>query len=282
MYFFQLLGDEVDNIFSFIENGATSDLMNQLTVLFSASITILIMIKAYQFLAGKSQEPVKDLIWDITLKMIIITFALNIGGWLDLVTDAMEGINQWAGGGVSLFAELDELLQTTVKLENALSTRGNYISSFFYGLLVYLGFLIGALPALFIVITTAFTLKILIMLAPFMIFTLFYGWLKNMFTQWLSLFFANTLTVLIVSLILSAVIDTFKTYQIFLIGKVSSIDPFLTSIQVLILGLLLFILVGVGKYIAEKISSVSMESIMTSEFGKALDPAKKFLRRKGK
>lgn len=278
MYFFQEVGELVNKIFSFIENSANSDLVNQLEVLFSITLTITVLIKGFAVLAGKSQEPVKELVWDMTLKVMIITFALNIGGWLDLVTNAMEGLHEWAGGGVSLYAELDRLLDATVNLENAISEKGNMVSSFFYGLIIYIGFLIGALPALFIVITTTFTLKILIMLAPFMFFALLYGWLKNMFTQWLSLFFANILTVLILGLILNSIINTFREYQDFLKEQISLIDPFLTSIQVLIIGLLLYILVNIGKGIAEKVATVSMESIMASGFGDAYKNSKNLIK----
>jgi type IV secretion system protein VirB6 len=231
------------------------------------------MYKGFQTLLGKSKDPIRELIWDLFMKVIAITFALNVDGWLTLVTEAMNGLHSWAGGGVSLFSELDALFEATVKLENALSDKGNMVSAFFYGVIVYAGFIVGSLPALFLIITTTFTLKILILVAPFMFFALMYGWTKNMFTQWLNLIIANTLTVLVVSLILKSTVDMFIKYQLFLVKEVANIDPFLTSIQVLIYGLLLVLFINISKVLAERLAQVSMESAMSSSFGKSLTTA---------
>ena len=65
----------------------------------------------------------------------------------------------------------------------------------------------------------------------------------------------------------------FIKYQLFLVGKVANIDPFLTSIQVLIYGLLLALFIQIAKAIAEKVASVSMENVMSSAFGKSLSTA---------
>ena len=273
MYFFQKLGVKIDEIFAYLETGVNSTMMQQLSVLIAISITLFVMYKGFQTLLGKSKDPIRELIWDLFMKVIAITFALNVDGWLTLVTEAMNGLHSWAGGGVSLFSELDALFEATVKLENALSDKGNMVSAFFYGVIIYAGFIVGSLPALFLIITTTFTLKILILVAPFMFFALMYGWTKNMFTQWLNLLIANTLTVLVVSLILKSTVDMFIKYQLFLVKEVANIDPFLTSIQVLIYGLLLALFINISKVLAERLAQVSMESAMSSSFGRSLNTA---------
>lgn len=273
MYFFQVLGVKIDEIFAYLETGINSTMMQQLSILIAISITLFVMYKGFQTLLGKSKDPIRELIWDLFMKVIAITFALNVDGWLTLVTEAMNGLYSWAGGGVSLFSELDALFEATVKLENALSDKGNMVSAFFYGVIVYAGFIVGSLPALFLIITTTFTLKILILVAPFMFFALMYGWTKNMFTQWLNLIIANTLTVLVVSLILKSTVDMFIKYQLFLVKEVANIDPFLTSIQVLIYGLLLALFINISKVLAERLAQVSMESAMSSSFGRSLNTA---------
>ena len=106
-----------------------------------------------------------------------------------------------------------------------------------------------------------------------MFFALMYGWTKNMFTQWLNLIIANTLTVLVVSLILKSTVDMFIKYQLFLVKEVANIDPFLTSIQVLIYGLLLALFINISKVLAERLAQVSMESAMSSSFGRSLNTA---------
>ena len=275
MGMFVSIGDEIDDIFSLIDNAAASDLMTELSILFSISITIMITIKGYAVLAGKTQDPIREILWDLVLKAVIITFALNIGGWLTMVIDAMNGIHQWAGGGVSLYSEMDQLYTKTEELAGIVYEKGNWFSGTIALLLVYLGFFIGAIPALIITIVTSFTLKILVMIAPFMFFALFYGWLKNMFTQWLSLFFANTLTVLSVTLIFSAVLDKFDSFiDTSKIMVNDGFSIFSVGIQVIIVSVLLVVLVYVAYHIAEKVATVSMESVMKSSFGKTLQDGK--------
>ena len=109
MYFFQVLGVKIDEIFAYLETGVNSTMMQQLSILIAISITLFVMYKGFQTLLGKSKDPIRELIWDLFMKVIAITFALNVDGWLTLVTEAMNGLHTWAGGGVSLFSELDAL-----------------------------------------------------------------------------------------------------------------------------------------------------------------------------
>lgn len=273
MKFFQHIGDQIDSIFVIMENSATnSTLLHQLTVIISISITLTVMIKGYAALAGKSQDPIRELMWDMVIKMVIIVFVLNIDGYLTMVLRAMEGIQQWASGGESIYAKLDELFGKTNELADYLyrstpNTFGGALSGVLAKALAYIGFALGVLPALIVVIVTSFTLKIVLILAPFMFFALLYGWLKNMFSQWLSLFFSNILTVLIVTLVLNALIDQMSGFIDYQKGGVGSLDAIMIGLQVLIFGIILSVLINIAKAIAEKIATVSIEGIGQSGLG---------------
>ena len=259
--FFQKLGEFVASIFLNLEKGASSMMFQQIIFLVSITFTIQIMLKGYAILFGKSNEPVRELIWEFGMKMFIIAIATNLGGWLTLVTDAMNGLHEWAGGGISLYAELDRYFTEAGKLADAVEDKGNMVSGFFYSLIVYVGFIFGAIPAFLVIVITDLTLKILIMLAPFMLFAKMYGWLQEMFTQWLKMFFTNTLTVLIVSLLLSSTIEKIREFQIALTEMVSDTSTFLICIQVLIIGILIGGLVKVATTVAKEIGVVSIDSM---------------------
>ena len=231
------------------------------------------MYKGFQILFGKSKDPIRELIWDLTMKAIIITFALNVGGWLDLVINAMKGLYEWAGGGTNLYAQLDSIFDKTRELADIVYDKAgsgitDAIVGTVYMILVYIGFLIGILPSLIIIITTTFTLKLLILVAPLMFFSLMYGWTKNMFTQWLSLVFANTFTVLFVATFFGSVITIFQDFIVHSQG--SETDPAPIVLQVIVTGVVLSMLVGISKVLAERLAQASMESAMSSKFGQAL------------
>ena len=273
MNFFKDLESWINNLFNILENSSVQSKISQLGTLIAISITLFVMYKGFQILFGKSKDPIRELIWDLTMKAIIITFALNVGGWLDLVINAMKGLYEWAGGGTNLYSQLDLIFDKTRELADIVYDKAgsgitDAVVGTVYMILVYIGFLIGILPSLIIIITTTFTLKLLILIAPIMFFSLMYGWTKNMFTQWLSLVFANTFTVLFVATFFGSVITIFQDFIVHSQG--SETDPAPIVLQVIVTGIVLSMLVGISKVLAERLAQASMESAMSSKFGQAL------------
>ncbi|EKT6441826.1 type IV secretion system protein, partial [Campylobacter jejuni] len=95
---FQTLGKSIQQIVDAIRQVGTNDKVAELSVLLSIIITLVIMYKGYEVLMGRSQSPIRELTWDIVGKLVAITFALNLGGWLDLTISTMDGLYEWAGG----------------------------------------------------------------------------------------------------------------------------------------------------------------------------------------
>lgn len=276
MYFFQDLEKSINVLFTVLENNSVQNRITELSNLVAISITLYIMYKGFQTLYGKSKDPIRELVWDLFMKTVVIMFALNTNGWLDLVINAMNGLYDWAGGGTDLYARLDVILDRTQELasivyDKAGSGMTDAIVGSFYVVLVYIGFAIGILPSLTIIISTTFTLKLLIMVAPLMFFALMYGWTKNMFTQWLSLVFANTLTVLFVAVFFERVSDIFESFIVH--SKSSTLDASSIVFQVIVIGLVLSMLVSISKVLAERLAQASMESAMSSSFGRAMGQA---------
>lgn len=270
MRFFQNLATKVEVFYEAIENAGASGMVNQLAGIVTVWITITIMIKGYQALAGKATDPIRDVVWDIFIKVCIMAFAFNVGGYLTLVINAMDGLQSWAGGGMSMYAKLDTLLSSTVKLAGALLNADDSLvplQGFFAAVMSFIGFGLATLPALIVVIITEFVLKLLLMLAPFMFFALLFGWLKNMFTQWLSLFFANLLTVLIVTLLLNGL--TTQVTSFITSANTGLSDGFsllLIGVKFVIVGIIFFVMIFVAKNMAEKIATVGMESAVQDGF----------------
>ncbi|MBP9616692.1 MAG: type IV secretion system protein, partial [Aliarcobacter sp.] len=104
---FQKLGSTINEILNFLRTQSNSDLITTLASLIAITITIQVIFKAYLTLIGKINDPIRDVIFDLMLKMFIAIFALNIGGWLDLVKDAMEQLHNSFSGGENLYAVLD-------------------------------------------------------------------------------------------------------------------------------------------------------------------------------
>ncbi|ECH3691542.1 conjugal transfer protein TrbL [Campylobacter jejuni] len=274
---FQTLGESIQQIIDAIRQVGTSDKVAELSVLLSIIITLVIMYKGYEVLMGTSQSPIRELTWDIAGKLLAITFALNIGGWLTLVINAMDGIYEWAGGGTQMYKTLDEMYANTAQLTNIIWAKssgvGGAILAIVAMLLCYVGFVIAVAPTFAILVVTTFTQTLLVITAPIVFWLLIFKSTKNVFTQWIGLLLSNTLVILLVGLFLSVFMGEINGWIISLSQHVQSGSEVLgTSIFFVIASLVLVIMIISAKLYAEKVANVSMEGAMGGAIGSALNP----------
>ena len=280
---FQKLGSTINEILNFLRTQSNSDLITTLASLIAITITIQVIFKAYLTLIGKINDPIRDVIFDLMLKMFIAIFALNIGGWLDLVKDAMEQLHNSFSGGENLYAVLDAKLDAVIKLnaklyENAEIWDGSIFQSLIGVILNLISFMIGIVPAFLVMITTDITLRLILILAPIVIFARLYGWFKNVFTQWLAIFIGNLLTVYMVGLLISQFSLKYGEF----LNKVEAVgvevDAMGIGIQNILYGFLLFMLLKTVVTIAEKLAQVSIEGVGESGFNQASQSTSNYLK----
>ncbi|AYJ79884.1 hypothetical protein AN286_06845 [Aliarcobacter cryaerophilus ATCC 43158] len=273
MNFFQGLGAFVSSIFNFLNSSDIQTIIQALASLFGITVTLWVMFEAYKSFAGKSQEPLRELVWKIVSASLVISVATNQGGFMETLKVAFEGLHHLMSGDINLFAKLDKLFDEAIKLANITyqatpSSIPGAILGTLCMLLIYLGFVIGAVPTFLIIVFTELTLKLLLLLLPIAVFALAFGFSKQIFNQWLNMFISNALTILIVGLIMSAVMGTYTDFQTSLISNVgNNIEPMGVALQSFIMGIIMLGLVKVAHSIAEKLGTVSIEAISKSALG---------------
>ena len=272
MNFFQSLGTFVSNIFTFLNSSDIQTIIQALVSLFSITVTLWVMLEAYKSFAGKSDRPLQELVWKITSAMLVIAVATNQNGFMETLKVAFEGLHHLMSGDINLFAKLDKLFDEAIKLANTTyqatpSSIPGAILGTLCMLLIYLGFVIGAVPTFLIIVFTELTLKLLLLLLPIAVFALSFSFSKQIFNQWLNLFISNALTILIVGLIMSAVLGTYTDFQTSLISNVGNVEPMSVALQSFLMGLIMLGLVKVAHSIAEKLGTVSIEAISKSALG---------------
>ena len=67
MNFFKDLESWINNLFNILENSSVQSKISQLGTLIAISITLFVMYKGFQILFGKSKDPIRELIWDLTM-----------------------------------------------------------------------------------------------------------------------------------------------------------------------------------------------------------------------
>ncbi len=263
---FQTLGESIQQIIDAIRQVGTSDKVAELSILFSIIITLVIMYKGYEVLMGRSQSPIRELTFDIAGKLLAITFALNIGGWLDGTISAMDGIYEWAGGGTKMYQNLDEMFANTTKLADTIWAKTSILKApigLAAMVLCYIGFIVAVVPTLSILIVTTFTQTLLVITAPIVFWLLIFKSTKNVFTQYIGLLLSNTLVILLVGLFLKVFMNQISTWINYFIKETQTGAEVLgTGIFYVIASLILSTMIIAAKTFAEKIAHVSMESAM--------------------
>jgi len=280
---FQKLGSTINEILYFLKTQSNSNLIVTLASLIAITITIQVILKAYLTLAGKINDPIRDVIFDLMIKMFIAIFALNIGGWLDLIKDAMEQLHNSFSGGENLYAVLDAKLDSVLLLnaklyESSKISDGSLFQALIGIILNLISFMIGIVPAFLVMITTDITLRLILILAPIVIFARLYGWFKNVFTQWLAIFIGNLLTVYMVGMLLNQFSLKYGEFLAKVDVNVNNVDAIAIGMQGIMYGFLLFMLLKTVVTIAEKLAQVSIEGVGENGFNKASQSANNYLK----
>ncbi|EAL2430868.1 type IV secretion system protein [Campylobacter coli] len=274
---FETLADSIQRIIETIRQVGTSDKMAELSVLFSIIITLVIMYKGYEVLMGRSQSPIRELTWDIAGKLLAITFALNLGGWLDLTISAIDGLYEWAGGGMDLYKNLDEFGIYIAKINSVIWSKLNGLTDTFLAVICmvinYISFLFISVIAFSIITITQFTHTLLVIFAPVAFWLLIFKSTKDVFVQWIGLLLSNTLIILFIGLFIGTLMSEVNAWSSYTEYSVKKGTEALGSSIILLVNCIVFgILIIVMKFFAEKVARVSMEGAMGGAMGSALNP----------
>lgn len=253
---------------SILENFDATLLNQQMTYLIdiiALYVTLQIVIRGLMIWAGKSQEPIKELMWNLVKWWFIFLVAYNVGGGLDLINNAIKSFHVWAGGGdVSLYVKLDEMLDVIVKIGIMMEdTDGTFdMVGLFSQAITWFGFLLVAIPTVVILMFTQLTLKLLLILTPLILITLLFGWLKPIFSKWLETLISNILTLIFVGLFFKMLSNKYQKYANYIFSKTESggIDVFTLAGEVFLVSIVMSAFVFSSIYFASKLSGVSMDT----------------------
>ncbi|HCS8317795.1 TPA: type IV secretion system protein, partial [Escherichia coli] len=177
----------------------------------AASATIYIMWRGYQTLAGKLSTPMEDTMWDIMRMAIILSFVANLGGYLDGVIDAINGIKEGFSGSDNIWQLLDTLWnkakvlgKTLHDMDDSTYIKDEGMTAQFY---VWLGIFVLMIITAFVSMIAEVMILLLSITAPIFIFCLMYGFLRTMFNNWLQNIFAAILTIMLSALSLRIVVN---------------------------------------------------------------------------
>ncbi|CAJ1262555.1 hypothetical protein JRT64AECX_JRT64AEC_01946 [Escherichia coli] len=260
---------------------ATSGLMmsysSMMMGLAATSVTIYIMWRGYQTLAGKLSTPMEDTMWDIMRMAIILSFVANVSGYLDGVIDAINGLKEGFSGGESIWKMLDNLWKSARVLGKKLHDMDNstYVkdegwTAQFY---VWLGIFVLMTITAFVSMIAEVMILLLSITAPIFIFCLMYGFLRPMFNNWLQNIFAAILTILFSALSLRIVINFLTSRMAEATAQADKVNIVELGAQVCLAGICAAILVYLSAKLAASLAgasaTVSMQGLAAMGIGAA-------------
>ncbi|HDX1051050.1 TPA: type IV secretion system protein [Pasteurella multocida] len=299
--FFEHVERFLADTLSKLSKGFSDNYSSILSDLFPSAVTLYILFKAYQILAGKIQSPVADIIWDLASKVMILAFVTNYGGYLSLALGAVDGLKESFVGNDSIFSLLDDQLEIAQTLAGTIYSldESDYvpIAGAIGSGAVWLGAGIALLTGGIILLVTEITLKLLAITAPIFIFCLMWGFLRQMFNQWLQLIAANIITVLYISIVGRLGIGFFKkilndlmnnlgtekasSAGIFSSGTVAEASLYTSGFIALCTGIIIGVFLYLSLDIGRNLATVSVEGTATalanSSLGRSLGITKQAL-----
>lgn len=228
-------------------------------------VTIYILWYAYTVLSRKQQSPVPDFIWNLARFTFILSFISNSGGWLDSAFAAVDGLKSTFSHG-DPYQWMDQLWgkvrQVASMLMDKDTSRYVKVEGGTAALFTYAGGLLALLLTTIVYLMAEITLKLLTVTAPLFIFCLMFGFLRQMFNNWIQLIFSSLFIFLFGSIAISAGIRFFNGILSKAIAQADTVNLVETGALAFAAGVLMAFIMWQAKVYASQIAAVSAEGAM--------------------
>lgn len=208
--------DKVNNLFGngkFVNDQMTNFISTLLTIV-GSYLTCWILYRGYQILWGKSNDNIKDFLWDAFLKAIFIAICMYPEEWLKLVTEALKEMREISVSKSSLENDLQLFWDIGFSLVKVMTAEENLLNLYYdlCAVIVIVGVFIGVFAVLSIVVINTISFTVLLALAPFAFYCLIFGnFLKPIFKQWWNLTLACVLTFIFLKIFMSFGMDVARS-----------------------------------------------------------------------
>lgn len=237
---------------------------SMISVIVASSVTLYLMVCGYMVMAGKMKT--EDIAYNIVKMTIILTFVENSGGYLDLTIDAINGLKEGVSGSESVWVLLDGLWVKTQTLadkvyklgdEDWVNVRGAVGLCVIWG-----GAVITMVCSAFTFLSAEITIKLMTWVSPVFIFCLMYGFLRQMFNNWLQIIFSSVLTLMFASLVLKIGMNYLDDKVSKASSVVESVNIITLSVQVFIIYIASAFLIWLSAKIATQLAGVGVDGAL--------------------
>ncbi|HEE0106774.1 TPA: type IV secretion system protein [Citrobacter gillenii] len=243
--------------------GQTSVYGDMVSVIAVSSFTLFVTYRGYQTLAGKLQTPVEDVIWDVGRMLLIMTFVLNLDGWLDLAISAINGLSDGVSGDDNVWVLLDTVWAKAQTIGQKLYQQDDSTYVKLNGgiaqLLVWGGAIVTLLFGSAVNLLAGIIIVLMTTTAPLFIFCLLYGFLIPMFNNWLKIIFTMILTIMFSALSIRIVINYLNGLLDKAVNFADSANIITLGVQCCVAGVISGVIIWFSAKIANALGGVAVQ-----------------------
>ncbi|KGA35291.1 TrbL/VirB6 family protein [Pectobacterium brasiliense] len=246
--------------------GQTAVYGDMVSVIAVSSFTLFVTYRGYQTLAGKLQTPVEDVIWDVGRMLLIMTFVLNLDGWLDLAISAINGLTDGVSGDDNVWVLLDTVWAKAQTIGQKLYQQDDSTYVKLNGgiaqLLVWGGAIVTLLFGSAVNLLAGIIIVLMTTTAPLFIFCLLYGFLIPMFNNWLKIIFTVILTIMFSALSIRIVINYLNGLLDKAVNFADSANIITLGVQCCVAGVISGVIIWFSAKIANALGGVAVQAAL--------------------
>ncbi|MFP1744799.1 TrbL/VirB6 family protein [Lonsdalea quercina] len=246
--------------------GQTSVYGDMVSIIAVSSFTLFVTYRGYQTLAGKLQTPVEDVIWDVGRMLLIMTFVLNLDGWLDLAISAINGLTDGVSGDDNVWVLLDTVWAKAQTIGQKLYQQDDSTYVKLNGgiaqLLVWGGAIVTLLFGSAVNLIAGIIIVLMTTTAPLFIFCLLYGFLIPMFNNWLKIIFTVILTIMFSALSIRIVINYLNGVLDKAVNFADSANIVTLGVQCCVAGVISGVIIWFSAKIANALGGVAVQAAL--------------------
>ncbi|WP_350326856.1 type IV secretion system protein [Pectobacterium aroidearum] len=246
--------------------GQTSVYGDMVSIIAVSSFTLFVTYRGYQTLAGKLQTPVEDVIWDVGRMLLIMTFVLNLDGWLDLAISSINGLTDGVSGDDNVWVLLDTVWAKAQTIGQKLYQQDDSTYVKLNGgiaqLLVWGGAIVTLLFGSAVNLLAGIVIVLMTTTAPLFIFCLLYGFLIPMFNNWLKIIFTVILTIMFSALSIRIVINYLNSLLDKAVNFADSANIITLGVQCCVAGVISGVIIWFSAKIANALGGVAVQAAL--------------------
>ena len=261
--FFEKMNEKIDSLLTATSEGMSGKYSDSISLIAASALVLYGVILAFYIMGGKKK--IEDVGSTFFHAMIVYVFVTNAGGYLNILSDGIKGLNDGlaTGAGSSAWSLLDKQWEVTQRLaETVKSLDTDYfsITGAIASLMIWIGTGVVLVISSLVLLIAKIALTLLLTTAPVFIYCLTFPFLRQTFNNWVQNVLSSILTVMFASLVINFGLEFYNDILSQLTANVDNASLMTTGAIAVVCGIVAGAIVLVSAKLAQSISGAGIDA----------------------